>query len=73
MLGRPLDKEVTVALTGSGSIAEVVSSVVIPAGTKLVSVTVKGKGEGKVTIVAALPTLGGDTAKLEVEVSKSKK
>jgi hypothetical protein len=67
------DKDVSIAidLTKKDAFAEVASTLVLAAGTKSVKLTVKGNKEGKTFIVAAMPKdLGGDTAKLTVEIDK---
>lgn len=70
-INRPLNQDVTVALKSSGPAVQVASTVIIQAGSKMVSVSVTGKSEGKASVEAALPSAnGGDTAKLEVEVKK---
>jgi hypothetical protein len=67
------DKDVPIIISSGGTIVQAPSSVVLSAGNKSVSVSVLGKAEGKVTLIAALPSsLGGDTAKLEVEVRNKK-
>lgn len=71
-LKQTLSKDVTVALKSSSAAVEVASSVVIPAGSKMVSISVKGKSEGKGTVEAALPQPnGGGKTTLEVEVKKN--
>ncbi|HYK89929.1 MAG TPA: DUF5666 domain-containing protein [Acidobacteriota bacterium] len=70
MLNHSLEKDVPVTLTINDSgIIEVPATVSIPAGEKLVQVSVKGIKAGKVKVTATLPQdLSTDTAELDVEV-----
>jgi len=70
---RSFDTDVSIAIdsTKADAVVKADSTLVLAAGTKSVKLTVKGKKEGKTFIVAAMPKdLGGDTAKLTVEIGK---
>ncbi len=70
MLNRSLDKDVEVTLVNSASDKiDVPPTLIIPAWTRSIQVTVTGKAAGNAKVTAGLPSdVSSDTAELEVEV-----